>query len=425
MFAQTRFKPSRFGPRAYMGWKLFYRPANRVQLLTLEVQSPCGRLYWQGWMPIWLSQSKDSAGEAQAGVTSADESCTSISITYARGTFDPDQLMLDATAYYNTQTTLFDATGGRRHSVRYIHGSAGMSMPQLNSQRTRTGSAPTSQSDVRGCLMHRPLGFDFSQIGAAPDSRHQSISRLSLSDEASQLVEEARRWRQTEQWHRDRHLPWRRGFLLYGPPGTGKTALARAIAEDLDLPIHVFDLASLRNEELQRAWNQMLEEMPCMALMEDIDAVFHGRKNVAVNTGPALTFDCLLNCLDGVQRTDGLLTIMTTNHLEHLDPAIGQPGEIGSRPGRIDRVIKLGGLDECGRYKIASRVLSDRLEYVELLCKIGQSDTPAQFQERCARIALALHYDDRQVLDELEALQATLPAFESMPTVLWQRIRSH
>ncbi len=74
------------------------------------------------------------------------------------------------------------------------------------------------------------------------------------------------------------------------------------------------------------------KEVPCVAMFEDIDAVFHGRRNVAVASGPSLTFDCLLNCLDGVQRANGLLTFMTTNHLELVDPAIGQPGEIGSRP---------------------------------------------------------------------------------------------
>lgn len=139
----------------------------------------------------------------------------------------------------------------------------------------------------------------------------------------------------------------------------------------------------------------MLEQVPCLALIEDIDAVFHGRENVAVASGPALTFDCLLNCLDGVQRSDGLLTVITTNHLEQIDPAIAQPGLIGSRPGRIDRLIRLAGMDEAGRRKIARRVLRDHLAVVDEVCLEGADDTPAQFQERCARLAIALHFGDR------------------------------
>ncbi len=283
MYASHKFCPSQFGPRAFTGIKFHYRPLGRSKLLTLEVNAPTGRLYWLGLRPIWIASSSDTSTSG-SGTGSAEEPSQSITVTYARGTFQADELMLRAADYYNQQTDRYDATGGRRHSIRHVHGSAGMSIAQMNSQRTRANS-PSSTSDIRGCLIHRPLGFSFSEIGADPEACHQAINRLALSAESQKLVEEARRWRETERWHRDHHIPWRRGFLLYGPPGTGKTAMARAIAEDLDLPIHVFNLASLRNDELQKAWNQMLEETPCMALMEDIDAVFEGRKNTAVSSG--------------------------------------------------------------------------------------------------------------------------------------------
>lgn len=418
MYLRHRFRVSRFGPRAYLGWKFYFRPRRRVQLMAMEVAAPSGRLFWRTWRPIWVAKSKESLGEMQSGVTSEDYNYQTLTITFARGTIDPDRLILEATEFYNEQTKAYDATEGRRHSIRYIHGSAGMSMPELTTHLSRGKSCPTSGSDIRGCLINRPLGFAFSELGMDREQQQQAVDRLALSPESEALVREVRRWRDTEQWHYDRQLPWRRGFLLYGPPGTGKTALARAIAEDLDLPIHVFDLASLKNDELQKAWNQMLEEVPCMALMEDVDAVFHGRQNIAVTSGPALTFDCLLNCLDGVQRADGLLTVMTTNHLDKIDPAIGQPGEIGSRPGRIDRVIRLGKLDEEGRRKIAARILQDRIEYLDQVCQQGISDTPAQFQERCSRLALSLHYGDAQPLESLADFEPRTHAEPSACSVI-------
>src|SRR5262249_17055432 len=142
------------------------------------------------------------------------------------------------------------------------------------------------------------------------------------------LIREIELWRTSRQWYVDRGIPWKRGWLLYGPPGTGKTALARAFAEDLNMPIYVFNLAEMSNLELIKAWGEMKGNAPCRALIEDIDNVSQGRENVARKGGgllplmlasrndnnnnnnneerksyTPLTFDCLLNCLDGVERT--------------------------------------------------------------------------------------------------------------------------
>ena len=369
------------------------RPRQRVQLVSMEVAPPSGRIYWKGWKPIWVAKSKEGLGDLEEGLQAADYDYQTISIVFPRGMIDCDKLVDDATEFFNRQVKQYESTGGRRHSIRFIHGTAG-NTATVSLKAKGGGGSPTSGTDIRACLGHRPLRWDFRDFGADPDESVSAIDRLSLDEESLDLVKEAKRWRETEDWHRERGLPWRRGYLLHGQPGTGKTALARALAEDLDLPVFVFDLATLKNDELIKAWNQMLAEVPCMALMEDIDAVFDGRKNVAVQHGPGLTFDCLLNCLDGVQRADGLMVMITTNHLDRIDPAIGQPGSIGSRPGRIDRVVSMGILDAEGRRKVAERILREWPEWIDDLCTAGKDDTPAQFQERCGRLALKLHYGE-------------------------------
>lgn len=401
MYLKHHFTASRFGPRAYVGWKLFVRPRQRVQLVSMEIAPPSGRIYWRGWRPIWVAKSKDGLGDLEEGLQAADYDYQTISVTFARGVMDPDKFVSQATEFFNQQVRRYESTGGRRHSIRFIHGTAGNTATVMLKSKGG-GSCPTSGTDIRACLGHRPLDWQLSDFGPDPKATCSAVDRLSLDDETLDLVKEAQRWRDTEDWHRERGLPWRRGYLLHGAPGTGKTALARALAEDLDLPVFVFDLATLKNDELLKAWNQMLAEVPCMALMEDIDAVFEGRKNVAINQGPGLTFDCLLNCLDGVQRADGLMVMITTNHLDRIDPAIGQPDGIGSRPGRIDRVVSMGLLENEGRRKLAERILEEWPEWIDDLCLAGRQDTPAQFQERCGRLALKLHYG------EVHGAEATL-----------------
>ena len=88
--------------------------------------------------------------------------------------------------------------------------------------------------------------------------------------------------------------------------------------------------------------------------------------------------------------------------MERIDPAIGQPGAIGSRPGRIDRVITMGKLDGAGRRKLADRILDHWPEWIDDICNAGRNDTPAQFQERCGRLALKLHYGEAKCEEGVE-----------------------
>ena len=53
----------------------------------------------------------------------------------------------------------------------------------------------------------------------------------------------------------------------------------------------------------------------------------------------------LLNVLDGILETPGRIVVMTTNHPEHLDPAL-------IRPGRINKTIHMGNIDVVSAIKM-------------------------------------------------------------------------
>ncbi|MFD2941569.1 AAA family ATPase [Flavobacterium notoginsengisoli] len=267
---------------------------------------------------------------------------------------------------------------------------------------------------------YRILGVAQEELGRERKSNGKALENLFFPKEVKDLIDVIGLWVKSQNWYKEKGIPWKRGWLLYGPPGTGKTALARAFAEDLDMPIYFFSIGQLSNSDFIKSWQSMQLNVPCIALIEDIDNVFDKRKNIVQNSmllsgimnnendgstndnqsmKMPLTFDTLLNCIDGVDKSDGIFTIITTNDISKIDSAIGVPETledgsqkfISTRPGRIDKAIELTYMLKENKIEMANKILGDfqdqlnaTLEYIDTDTK----ETPAQFQEYCSQIAL-------------------------------------
>ena len=385
VYLQDNFRLVGIGPQTYTSTWTHIKATNRTQLVAFKMLGRLGALYFQERKPLWISQGRTSEKEND----SVDLSPYILKLSFIRGTFDADTFVWDAVNYYNKIRDDISSKTTQRHYIRRVYGLSKKRamMSRSNEVAEEASKGGGISTDYRNAI---PIGYKHEDIGVSVD---HSLEILALSDSVEEAVLEARRWKVSEQWYKEHNLPWRRGWLLYGQPGTGKTALVRGLAEELDLPIYIYDLASLANDELQSAWREMLSSVPCIALVEDIDAVFDGRKTVAGD----LTFDCFLNCLDGIERADGLFTIVTTNNPKRLDPALGIADETGrsTRPGRVDRAILMGCPDENGRLKMAKRILAEYPNMWGEIVHAGEGDTGAQFQERCASKALRLYWTER------------------------------
>lgn len=132
-------------------------------------------------------------------------------------------------------------------------------------------------------------------------------------------------------------IPYRTGILLYGPPGSGKTSTAVAISTELDMDVYYISLSIVQKDE---ALSECFSEIPAGALvvLEDIDIASSVRERDSEN-GSGVTMQGILNCLDGMATPNGIITIMTTNRFDVLDPAV-------IRPGRVDLMEELGNLDK-------------------------------------------------------------------------------
>lgn len=141
------------------------------------------------------------------------------------------------------------------------------------------------------------------------------------------LLKDVKEFFANEDWFKDRGLPFRRGILLYGIPGTGKTSTVHAIASELELPVYIL-LLSLKDMDDSKLAD-MMSGLPkrCILLLEDIDCAFKSRtaEKKDDNNTSTITLSGLLNSIDGLFAPEGRLLFATTNHIEHLDPALIRP----------------------------------------------------------------------------------------------------
>ena len=141
-----------------------------------------------------------------------------------------------------------------------------------------------------------------------------------------------------ESWFIRHGIPYQLGILLYGPPGCGKTSLIRAIAAHCDKDIRLLPAAHVN--KLGSALADVEKPDNSILVVEDIDSnsVTTSRTQpeegiLARPSGGGISE--VLNALDGVTIGHGRIMVLTTNHIEKLDPAL-------IRPGRIDLKVELG-----------------------------------------------------------------------------------
>lgn len=149
------------------------------------------------------------------------------------------------------------------------------------------------------------------------------------SETKDKLINELEQFLTDEKWYEARGIPYKRGYLFHGPPGNGKTTLSLALAAHTGKSIFVLSLKSLSGDESLR---RCFSELPTGSIMliEDIDAAFNGR----ISLVEKITFSGLLNCMDGALYKHGTVLVITTNHIENLDPAL-------IRSGRCDFKLKV------------------------------------------------------------------------------------
>lgn len=192
---------------------------------------------------------------------------------------------------------------------------------------------------------------------------------------------------------RAHRIPLKRGILLEGQYGTGKSLTAKLTARMCELQGWTFVLLD-KVQGLRAALEFANRYAPAVVFAEDIDRVAETRDEKAND---------LVNTIDGVvSKRAEIMTILTTNFVEKLNPVI-------LRPGRLDAVITLRAPNAETVQKLLRYYATGLLPDAEPLGSVGEElkgQIPASIRECVERAKLGMIGRGAETLAEIDLLTA-------------------
>lgn len=179
------------------------------------------------------------------------------------------------------------------------------------------------------------------------------------------------------------NIPYRRGILLFGHPGNGKTTLLRSVVSTIDIPVFYWQVTEFTSSSsIAEIFAMVKDDNPdksSLLVIEDIDSL------------PASCRSIFLNYLDGVNTTEGIFIIGTTNYPDKIDKAL-------NRAGRFDRQFEIKyPSDSIRRQYLMNKGIDAFLSesQIDSVIKGTEKMPMAMLNEIYVSSALHFHYDGK------------------------------
>jgi transitional endoplasmic reticulum ATPase len=193
------------------------------------------------------------------------------------------------------------------------------------------------------------IEFVFSTFGKSSEVTYEDVGGL---EEELRLVREHVEFPlRFPDVYRETGVDPARGVILFGPPGNGKTLMIRAISNELDASFHYINgpgIISSNYGESEQKLREIFEDarssLPSIVFIDEMDAITPKREDTGTLADLRLVTQ-LMELMDGLETTEGVMVVGTTNRINSIEPAL-------RRPGRFDREVYIGPPDEDARREI-------------------------------------------------------------------------
>ncbi|MBR5514394.1 MAG: ATP-dependent zinc metalloprotease FtsH [Ruminococcus sp.] len=256
--------------------------------------------------------------------------------------------------------------------------------------------------------------FGKANLKNQADARKATFKDVAGADEEKQELQEIVDFMKNPKKYAEIGAKIPKGVLLLGPPGTGKTLLARAVADEANVPFFPISgsdfvemFVGVGASRVRDLFEQAKKHAPSIIFIDEIDAVGrHRGSGLGGNHDEReQTLNQLLVEMDGFTGNESVIVIAATNRRDILDPAL-------LRPGRFDRQIVVGYPDVKGREEILkvhsqNKPLAPDVD-LHVIAQTTQGFTGADLENLLNEAALLAARGDRKTICEKDIEEATM-----------------